>query len=71
MLDMPLIDREKCDGCGLCVSVCSCGALIIINNIAQYDESYRCAKCERWCENCELVCPKDAITCPFDIIIEE
>ena len=25
---MPQIDEEKCDNCGLCVSVCTCGALV-------------------------------------------
>lgn len=66
MGDMPIIDREKCQGCGLCVSVCSCGALGIVENIVQAVEVDEC----RWCTLCELVCPYGAITCPFEIIIE-
>ena len=68
---MPEIDKEKCDGCGVCISVCSCKALIIVDKKATYDESLKCSGCTRWCGNCELVCPKNAITCPFEIIVEE
>ncbi|MBN2239186.1 MAG: 4Fe-4S binding protein [Dehalococcoidales bacterium] len=68
---MPQIDYEKCDGCGICVSVCSCGALIFEGDIVKFSESHKCSSCERWCGNCELACPKDAISCPFEIIIEK
>ena len=30
---MPLIAPEKCIGCGLCVNVCYCGALIMVDNV--------------------------------------
>jgi len=66
MGDMPIIDREKCQGCGLCVSVCACGTLVVVENIVQAVEVDEC----RWCTLCELVCPYGAITCPFEIIIE-
>lgn len=66
MVDLPIIDPEKCQGCGLCVSVCACGALMIVKNIVQAVEVDEC----RWCTLCELVCPYGAITCPFEIIIE-
>jgi MinD superfamily P-loop ATPase len=68
---MPQIDYEKCDGCGICVTVCSCKALIIEDNIVKFKEPYVVHQCNRWCNNCELVCPNDAISCPFDIVIEE
>ena len=69
---MPQIDDEKCDGCGICVSVCACGVLYIEDNVAKFQEKHeKCSVCERWCGNCELSCPKDAITCPFEIIIEK
>jgi len=63
---MPVIDEEKCDGCGLCVGVCACGALILVENTVKAIAVNEC----RWCTLCELVCPHEAITCPFDIIIE-
>jgi len=68
---MPQIDCEKCDGCGICVSVCSCKALVIVDNVVTYQHSIEAHECNKWCNNCELVCPNDAITCPFDIVIED
>ena len=67
MAEMPLIDKEKCQGCGLCVSVCACGALVVIDNVATVVEVEEC----HWCTWCEMVCPNGAITCPFEIVIEE
>jgi Fe-S-cluster-containing hydrogenase component 2 len=32
MKDIPVIDNRKCRNCGLCVSVCACGALKIVDN---------------------------------------
>ena len=63
---MPIIDEEKCQLCGLCVSVCACGALVIEDNILKAIEVNNC----RWCTLCELVCPSGAITCPFEVVIE-
>lgn len=67
MGEMPLIDEAKCQGCGLCVSVCACGALVIVDNIVKAVKVDEC----RWCTLCELVCPYDAISCPFEIVIED
>ena len=61
MRDMPAIDSEKCNGCGLCVSVCSLDALILIDNIVTFVETEEC----NWCTLCEAVCPTGAIGCPF------
>ena len=66
MAEMPLIDRGKCDGCGLCVSVCSCGALVLVDNIITIIETKGC----QWCTLCEAICPTNAILCPFEIVIE-
>lgn len=62
----PVIDTEKCDGCGLCVTVCQCGALIIVGKIVTVKAMEDC----HWCTECEAVCPTGALTCPFEIIIE-
>ena len=67
MAEIPVIDREKCQGCGLCVSVCTCGALVLIDNIVTVLEVEEC----HWCTLCEAVCPNGAISCPFEIVIEE
>jgi len=65
--EMPVIDPNKCDGCGLCVGVCHLNALAIVNNIITIIETVECD----WCTDCELVCPTGAISCPFEIILQE
>jgi len=64
---MPVIDESKCQKCGLCVSVCQCGALVLTEKRVMVIEVDDCA----WCTLCELVCPNEAISCPFEIVIEE
>jgi MinD superfamily P-loop ATPase len=67
MVEMPRIDREKCDGCGLCLSVCRCKALVRVDNVIVVVETEECG----WCTLCEEICPAGAISCPFAIVIEE
>ena len=63
---MPRVDSEKCNGCGLCINICSCNALVLVDNVAMVVETSSCG----WCTECEEVCPNKAISCPFEIIIE-
>ncbi len=67
MIEMPVIDPEKCNGCGLCVDVCACGAIKITNGRLTIIETDMCG----WCLQCEVVCPSGAISCAFEINIEE
>ena len=67
MAEKPVIDIDKCQGCGLCVSVCICGALVVVDNVVTAIEVEDCG----WCGMCEAVCPNDAIRCPFEIVIEQ
>ena len=67
MIEMPVIEQEKCNGCGLCISVCSCKALVLVDNVIAVIETEEC----HWCTLCEMVCPTGAISCPFEIVIEE
>ncbi len=67
MVEMPVIDREKCNGCGLCVSVCYCQALVLVDDVTTVIETKTCG----WCTQCEAICPTGAISCPFEIVIEE
>ena len=67
LAEMPLIDREKCNGCGLCISVCSDNGLVLVDNVVTIVETVECV----WCLECEVVCPTSAIACPFEIVLEE
>ena len=64
---MPLIDQARCDGCGLCVTVCKCGALVLSGNTVAVIEVDNC----NWCTDCELVCATGALQCPFEIVALE
>jgi MinD superfamily P-loop ATPase len=66
MIEMPVIDPEKCNGCGLCVEVCQYDALIMVGDIVTVNPT---AECD-WCTECEVVCITGALSCPFEIIIE-
>ena len=65
MIDIPMIDPEKCNGCGLCVEVCQHDVLLIVGEIVTVNTVKACD----WCTNCEIVCTEGALTCPFEIII--
>ena len=67
MAEMPSIDRDRCNGCGLCVSVCDCNAFVISSDIVTVIETELCG----WCTECEAICPNGAIRCPFEILFEE
>ncbi|HEX9896703.1 MAG TPA: 4Fe-4S binding protein [Dehalococcoidales bacterium] len=64
---MPEINQDKCNLCGLCIEICRCGAIILVNNIVTLVETDDC----HWCTLCEAICPTGALTCSFEIIIEE
>ena len=67
MTEMPVINPQKCDGCGLCVGVCHNNALVMVENIITIIETVECDLCT----DCEAVCLTGAISCPFEIIIQE
>ncbi|MFC2065536.1 DUF362 domain-containing protein [Chloroflexota bacterium] len=66
MAEMPTIDQSKCNGCGLCLSVCACGGLLLVDNVITIIS----VDCD-WCTECEAICPTGAISCPFEIVFEE
>ncbi len=63
----PLIDVEKCNGCGLCISVCPCGGLVLVDNVINFVKPEGCD----WCIQCEVVCPYGAIAFPFELVVEQ
>ncbi len=64
---MPIFDQAKCDGCGLCVTVCRCGALVMTEKMVAIIQVDSCG----WCTDCELVCATGALQCPFEIVMSE
>ena len=67
MTEMPVIDQSKCNGCGLCLGVCACKALVLVDNVIIVIETEEC----HWCTECEAICPTGAISCAFEIVFEE
>ena len=55
-MNLPIVDRYKCNGCSECVNQCPNGAISIKDNKAVIDYS----KC-RNCRICENFCPVNAI----------
>jgi MinD superfamily P-loop ATPase len=67
MAEAPVVDCTRCDGCGLCIDVCACNVLILVEHVVTVVEAERCD----WCADCEAVCIAGAITCPFEIVIQD
>jgi ferredoxin len=65
--EFPVINQDKCNGCGLCVTVCHNNVLILVSNVITIIEI---AECD-WCADCEAVCSMGAIVCPYEVVIEE
>jgi len=61
---LPIFDATKCDGCGLCVTVCRCGAIVMGDKVISVLNVDDCG----WCTDCELVCTTGALQCPFEIV---
>jgi len=59
---IPVIDEDKCTGCGNCVEVCPPSALLLTNDKAALEEEF----CEE-CGFCAAECPTNAITINFPV----
>jgi len=70
MENMPRVDNGKCDGCGLCVGVCGCRIISVVESKATIIPHSGCNGCRNWCTLCEDICPNKAIYCAFDVVIE-
>ncbi len=60
---LPVIDAEKCDGCGRCTEVCPARALRVVGGKVDIVHT----QCD-YCGECEAACPTGAISCPFEIV---
>jgi len=62
---VPQIDPERCDGCGLCMRVCHCGALEREGDKVVVAWPERC----QYSGLCELACPRHAVQRRFEIVM--
>ena len=51
-----MVDKDKCIGCGACVSSCPVNAITMVDGKSQIDEDI-CIKCG----TCQSICPVEAI----------
>lgn len=58
---IPVIDKEKCNGCGSCVEVCPASAISLVEEKACINNDL----CEE-CGVCVDECPDEAISLPWD-----
>lgn len=63
-LPLPVINEDRCTGCGICVSLCPTTTLALREQRAILAAPERCT----YCSACEDVCPEDAIALPFLIV---
>ena len=62
-LRLPLIDREKCTICGMCVEVCPESVLSVESGNLTIVNPKRCTSCAQ----CEDVCPEGAVRVFYQI----
>lgn len=63
-LPVPLIDANRCTGCGLCIRVCPTNVLTMRGDIAIVANPQACT----YAGHCERICPAQAIHRPFQVI---
>ena len=62
---LPLIDMERCTGCGLCVERCPGGVV----EMADARPAVRRPEACTYCGDCEALCPTEAIALQYEIIL--
>lgn len=69
---IPIIDPERCDGCGLCVKACPNGVLAVEtttkgNLVAVVTQPKAC----QYTGHCVSICPQQAITLRYEITLPD
>ncbi len=54
----PVVDKNKCTGCGTCAEICPMQVFDIVNGKAEPVRADQCVGCRA----CEMQCPAGAIT---------
>jgi len=63
---LPVIDGERCTGCGDCVAVCPAEALEMTGGVAVLVRPERCD----YAGLCEMICPVEAIALPYQVVLQ-
>ncbi|NJO81710.1 MAG: ferredoxin family protein [Blastochloris sp.] len=61
---LPVIDTQRCTGCGICVAGCPTKTIALHNERAVIAHPDACT----FCELCEINCPEQAIGRPFRVV---
>jgi ferredoxin len=61
---LPLIDLQRCNGCGICVELCPTQAVELQGDKAVITRPAACT----FCPLCESYCPEKAIGRPFSVV---
>ena len=62
---LPVVDRERCSGCGDCVQNCPAGAVQLVNGRVEFIASDKCT----YCGVCEDVCPSGAVALYYEVAL--
>jgi len=69
---IPIVNKEKCKGCGLCIANCPVNILSKTEDVNSQGAYYTVvtdeSKCIA-CQNCVVICPDVAIT--LDKVVED
>ena len=60
---LPVINKQKCVLCGLCVDTCPEGVLALQADELVIANPQNCT----YCATCEETCPEGAVRCEFEI----
>lgn len=64
---LPIVDEDRCIGCGTCVGACPAHAVALQDGQARIVRPEDCA----YCGDCETICPEGAIALPYEIVLAE
>jgi len=64
---LPIIDGERCTGCGTCMDLCPTQAVELRAGQAAIARPEDCT----YCGDCEDICPEGAIGLPYEIVLAE
>ena len=58
-MEQVIINKEKCTGCGVCVTICPYRAIVLVDEKAEYilEDCFLCGQCQ-------AACPADAVRLP-------